>query len=142
MLLFCSKGTVPLELAHEKTSITVACEHQCPRSHCLDLQSDQDLMKNISANCHLLLPSKCLTSQKHTFITLTPLNPTFIWTNWGLQGIQHFFLISSQKHRLWVLVRTTSARRFYGVSKIYVLSRNMKNSHQRRWQIPRSTRHF
>ena len=38
------------------------------------------------------------------------------------------FPISAQKHRLWVLVRTASARRFYRVPTIYVLSRNKKNN--------------
>ena len=37
------------------------------------------------------------------------------------------FLIFAPKHRLWVLVRTTSARRFYHVPTIYVLSKNKKN---------------
>ena len=35
-------------------------------------------------------------------------------------GVYNIFLISAQKHRLWVLVRTASAT-------IYFLSRNMKN---------------
>ena len=49
-----------------------------------------------------------------------PLNPTFILLNCGLQGYTlYFLLISAQKHRLWVLVRTASAI-------IYILSRNMK----------------
>ena len=33
----------------------------------------------------------------------------------------------AKKHRLWVLVRTASPRRFQRVPTIYVLSRNMKN---------------
>ena len=32
------------------------------------------------------------TSRKHAFIILTPLNPTFIQLNWGLQGYTLFFL--------------------------------------------------
>ena len=32
------------------------------------------------------------TSQKHAYIILTPLNPTFIYQNWGLQGCTLFFL--------------------------------------------------
>ena len=38
-----------------------------------------------------------------------------------------FFLIFAPKHRLWVLVRTASARRFSRVPTIYVLSKNIKN---------------
>ena len=38
----------------------------------------------------------------------------------------HYFSYFCSKHRLWVLVRTASPRRFQRVSTIYVLSRNMK----------------
>ena len=31
-------------------------------------------------------------SRKQTYIILTPLNPTFIWQNWGLQGYTLFSL--------------------------------------------------
>ena len=37
------------------------------------------------------------------------------------------FLIFAPKHRLWVLVRTASARRFLRVPTIYALSKNKKN---------------
>ena len=43
-------------------------------------------------------------------------------------GLSINFLISAQKHRLWVLVRTASLRRFYQVPAVYVLSRNMKTT--------------
>ena len=33
-----------------------------------------------------------LPSRKHTYIMLTPSNPTFIQENWGLQGYTLFFL--------------------------------------------------
>ena len=46
---------------------------------------------------------------------LYPLGPHFYIVNWGLQGYT-FFLIFALKHRLWVLVRTTSR-----VPTIYVL---------------------
>ena len=36
--------------------------------------------------------------------------------------------ISAQKHRLWILVRTASPRRFKRVSTIFVLSRNLKKT--------------
>ena len=52
------------------------------------------------------------SSQKHTYIILTPVNPIYIIVNWGLQGYTFFFLFSAQKHRLWVLVRTALVRRF------------------------------
>ena len=46
-----------------------------------------------------------------------PLKPLFYVVKLGFTGV-YIFLISAQKHRLWVLVR---------VPTIYVLSRNMKN---------------
>ena len=45
----------------------------------------------------------------------------------GFTGVYIIFLISAQKHRLWVLIRTASPRRFQCVPTIYVLSRNMEN---------------
>ena len=67
------------------------------------------------------------------FITKTclynfdPLKPHFYTVKLGFTGVYIIFVISAQKHILWVLVRTASARRFYRVPTIYVLSRNMKN---------------
>ena len=34
-----------------------------------------------------------ISSRKHAYIILTPLNPTFIQKNWGFQGYTLFFLI-------------------------------------------------
>ena len=45
------------------------------------------------------------SSRKYACIILTPLNPTF-------RGVNIIFLIFAQKHRLCVLVRTASVRRF------------------------------
>ena len=56
-----------------------------------------------------------------------PLKPHFYTGKLGFTGVYIIFLISAQKHRLWVLVRTASARRFKRVPTIHVLSRNMKN---------------
>ena len=41
-----------------------------------------------------------------------PLKPHFYIVNLGFTGVYIIFLISAQKHRLWVLVRTASLRRF------------------------------
>ena len=56
-----------------------------------------------------------------------PLKPHFYIVKLGFTGVYIIFLISAQKHRLWVLVRTASSRRFQRVPTVYVLSRNMKN---------------
>ena len=41
-----------------------------------------------------------------------PSNPTFLYSKTGVYRGIHNLLISAQKHRLWVLVRTASTRRF------------------------------
>ena len=41
-----------------------------------------------------------------------PLKPHFYTVKLGFTGVYIIFLISAQKHRLWVLVRTASSRRF------------------------------
>ena len=52
------------------------------------------------------------------FITKTylynfdPLKPHFYIVELGFTGVYIVFLISAQKHRLWLLVRTASVRRF------------------------------
>ena len=56
--------------------------------------------------------------QKERIITKTylynfdRLKPHFYIVNLGFTGVYIIFLISAQKHSLWVLVRTASARRF------------------------------
>ena len=40
----------------------------------------------------------------------------------------YYFLTFALKHRLWILVRTASLRRFLLVPTIYVLSKNKKNN--------------
>ena len=47
-----------------------------------------------------------------------PLKPNFYKVKLGFTGVYTIFFISVQKHRLWVLVRTASARRFYRVPTI------------------------
>ena len=56
-----------------------------------------------------------------------PLKSHFYIVKLGFTGVYIIFLISAQKHRLWVLVRTASTRRFKRVPIIYVSSRNLKN---------------
>ena len=56
-----------------------------------------------------------------------PLKPHFYIVKLGFIGVYIIFLISAQKHRLWVLIRTASSRRFWRLPTIYVSSRNMKN---------------
>ena len=61
---------------------------------------------------------KWLINYIFPFITKTylynfyPLKPHFYIVKLGFTGVYIIFLISAQKHRLWVLVRTASPRRF------------------------------
>ena len=41
-----------------------------------------------------------------------PLKPHFYIVKLGFTGVYTIFLIFAQKHRLWILVRTASPRRF------------------------------
>ena len=52
-----------------------------------------------------------------------------LYSNSGVCGGRPIpiFLIFAQKHRLWVLLRTASLRRFQCVPTIYILSKDKKN---------------
>ena len=52
----------------------------------------------------------CIT--KTYLYNFDPLKPHFNIVKLGFTGVYIIFLISAQKHRLWVLVRTASPRRF------------------------------
>ena len=49
---------------------------------------------------------------KTCLYNVDPLKPHFYIVKLGFTGVYIIFLISAQKHRLWVLVRTASPRRF------------------------------
>ena len=51
------------------------------------------------------------SSRKHAYIILTPLT-LLLYSKTGVTGVYLIFLISAQKHRLWVLVGTASPRWF------------------------------
>ena len=53
-------------------------------------------------------------AQKHKtcLYNFDPLKPHFYIVKLGFTGVYIIFLISAQKHRLWVTVRTASERRF------------------------------
>ena len=53
-----------------------------------------------------------ITSRKHAYIIVTPLKPHFYIIKLGFTGVYIIFLISAEKHGLWVLVRTASSRWF------------------------------
>ena len=53
---------------------------------------------------------KCIT--KACLYNVDPLQPHFYIVKLGFTGVYIILLNSDQKHRLWVLVRTASPRRF------------------------------
>ena len=53
-----------------------------------------------------------LNITKTSLYNIDPLKPHFYIVKLGFIGVYIIFLISAQKHRLWVLVRTASSRRF------------------------------
>ena len=69
---------------------------------------------------------KWINITKTCLYNFDPLKPHFYIVKLGFTRVYIIFLISAQKHGLWVLVRSASARRFWGVPTIYVLSKNMK----------------
>ena len=54
----------------------------------------------------------CIPSRKHAYIILTPLKPPLLYSKTGVYSGIHYFSYFCSKPRLWVLVRTASARRF------------------------------
>ena len=64
---------------------------------------------NLKLYCEQIITKTCLYN-------FDPNKPYFYIVKLGFTGVYIFFLISAQKHRLWVRVPT-----------IYVLSRNKKN---------------
>ena len=78
--------------------------------------------------------SRDRTSRKHVHVMYTTLTPLLYSKTGVCRGIP-IFLIFAPKHRLWVLVRTASARRFQRVPTIYVLSINKKNIRLFLWKI-------
>ena len=52
------------------------------------------------------------TITKTCLYNVDPLKPHFYIVKLGFTGVYIILLISAQKHRLWVLVRTASPRRF------------------------------
>ena len=59
--------------------------------------------------------------QENMPINSIPLEPHFYIVKLGVYMDVHFFLIFAPKHRLWVLVRTASARRSEREPTIYVV---------------------
>ena len=81
-----------------------------------NVRSPEELAKGIN----VIQNSKRPSHRFHPMHTITktylynfdPLKPHIYIVKLGFTGVYIIFLISAQKHRLWVLVRTASPRRF------------------------------
>ena len=62
--------------------------------------------------CLFFMERKKKTITKTCLYNFDPLKPHFYIVKLGFTGVYIIFLISAQKHRLWVLVRTALPRRF------------------------------
>ena len=84
-------------------------------------------MLHLFCRCMFVICSSFGALRRLCFIMKTclynfdPLKPHFYLVKLGFTGVYIIFLISAQKHRLWVLVRTASPRRFSQVPTNYVL---------------------
>ena len=63
-------------------------------------------------NGPMICPKNGRAITKTCLYNFDPLKPHFYIVKLGFTGVYIIFLISAQKHRLWVLVRTASPRRF------------------------------
>ena len=68
------------------------------------------LAEQFSQKCDIPTPKGHIT--KTYLYNFDPLRPHFYIVKVGFTEVYIIFLISAQKHRLWVLVRTASPRRF------------------------------
>ena len=86
---------------------THAYEHMRAVKACAFMQSDRIV------HCPLKESLESTNGITKTCLyNFDPLEPHFYIVKLGFTGVYISFLISAQKHRLWVLVRTASLRRF------------------------------
>ena len=104
-----------LVICGNDNKITAMCENVPYHILAID-DSDQSALSvqsNIDFLClsvHSTIPND--STHHQAYINLTSLKPHFYIVKLGFTGVYIIFLILLKKHRLWVLVRTASARRF------------------------------
>ena len=98
------------QTARMRRLIWIFAGRKCPKVRFLTLQHNR---KRSLCNLHVdqfVHSTACIT--KTYLYNFDPLKPHFYVVKLGFTGVYIIILISAQKHRLWVLVRTASARRF------------------------------
>ena len=121
-MIMTLSNTVGIRPRHKRPYLTSEDHEQTVHSNILimsDTIRDLSITQENSVDCNLISPVDSLVWVKAArIITKTrlynfdPLKPHFYIVKLGFTGVYIIFLISAQKHRLWVLVRTASARRF------------------------------
>ena len=120
--LHISHGSVSTTL-HDRLGMHKLTAHWVPKS-----LSDEQMATRASVYSALLKRFRSkeddflsrLVTVDETWVHITktylynfdPFKPHFYIVKLGFTGVYIIFLISAQKHRLWLLVRTASARRF------------------------------
>ena len=94
-----SNSVDPDEMAHYEPS---HLDLRCLEKPILSPLAVEELIKHMQDYC---ITKTCLYN-------FDPLKPHFYIVKLGFTRVYIIFLISAQTHRLWVLVRTASARRF------------------------------
>ena len=88
----------------QTSSKCMVCQHLLLASYCkFSVQLRQ--IRQMIASVRELITRTC-------YMMLTPLKPHFYIVKLGFTRVYIIFITQAQKHRLWVLVRTTSPRRF------------------------------
>lgn len=84
-------------------------------------------LQHLWCGCWRMLAQRGRCHQENTPMWFLPPRTPLLYSKTGVcRGIRNF-LISTLKHRLWVLVRIASLRRFKRVPIIDILNRNKKN---------------
>ena len=114
---------IRMVMVYRKTGRRLSCAHKTViwlhhRRNVTDSEDDR-LYLNISAPYESQLSNGAKRRDfepiyevitKTCLYNFDPLKPHFYIVKLGFTGVYVIFLISAQKHRLWVLVRTASAR--------------------------------
>ena len=89
---------------------------------------DFELQSPWFAYCYRLnLAYDCMALhiRKTCLCNADPLKPHFYIVKLGFTGVYIIFLISAQKHNLWVFVRTASLSSFHGLDMTEIMLKGM-----------------
>ena len=103
----CKEGslyiTKTLQRAQWRSEDRTQENHKQDRDH-RHWQSGTEHLKQIKEGAVVLSEDRSPSLREHAYIILTPIQPHFYIVKLGFTGVYIIFLISAQKHGLWVLV--------------------------------------